>query len=259
MESLSEARNAPGGPLRKALALIEELAGAEGAMSLSDLARRCGRPKSSVHRVLGVLTDLNLVAPSEGGFVLGDHLHDMTRHSDRAKAERLRRIFNPLLVDLQNRTRGMVALDVLNGTQVRYVELLYRHELAGYVQRQPSLRQAANTATGRALLAFRPDLRERVDEVAAAAGVRPEQLMLDLRTVRTRDMAVVTEDAGRGGCTVAIPVRIGGELPFLAISVASPERLDVPRTTIALRRVATMAAVLATARPTSTANGRQVG
>lgn len=256
MDPLSEARNAPGGPLRKALALIEELAGADRAMSLSDLARRCGQPKSSVHRVLGVLADLNLVTPSEGGFVLGDHLFDITQHSEQARAERLRRLFNPLLIELQDRTRGVVALGVLSGTQVRYVELLYRHDLTEYVQRRPLPHPAASTATGRALLAFRPDLPERIGEFAATANARPEQLMLDLRTVRKRDMAIVTKDAAHGGSAMAVPVRIGGQMPFVAIGVACPGQLDLPRTTSALRRAATMAAALATTRLTGMTSDR---
>ena len=253
MDMQSGTENTPGRPLRKAMALIEVLARADRPLSLSAIARQSGQPKSSVHRVLGVLTDLNLVAPADGGFVLGDHLYDITGHGGRSPADRLRRLVNPLLLDLQERVRGVVVMGTLSGLHVQYVELLYRHELGAFVRRQPLLHPAAATATGRALLAFRPDLAGRVDELAALAGVEPEELLADLNVVRMRDVAVLTEDAAHGGTAVAAPVHVADQRPFVAIGIACPGRIDVPRTIAALRRTATVAGALAAAQQRTTA------
>ena len=258
-EPLPKLETAAGRPLRRALALMEVLARADGPMSLSDLARRTGEPKSSVHRILGVLTDLNLAAQADGGFVVGGYLSDMTRHSDHGRAEQLRRALTPLLMDLQDRTRGVVLMGVLDGTHVRYVELLYRGELSDYVQSQPLLQPASATATGHALLAFRPDLLDRVDEFAACTGTSPTRLLVDLQSVRKRGIAVVTKNSAHGGAAVAMPVRIGDDRPFISLGVAYPGRIDLPRTTLALRRAVATAGAIATAQPCGPVEQRSAG
>lgn len=251
MSQLSEFARSPGRPLRKALVLLELLARANGPVPLSDLARRCAQPKSSVHRMLRVLADLELVARTDSGFVLGDYLSDITHHSERGKAERLRRLFNPLLIELQERTGGVVVMGVLSGLRVRYVEILYRHDLADFARRQPLLMPAHLTATGRALLAHRADLPHCAGEATTpveGTPVEPAQLLTELRAVRTRGVSVLLDEAAHGGTAVAAPVHIAGQAPFVAIGVADPGRIHVPRAVTAVKRAADTAGALATTR-----------
>lgn len=51
--------------VRNAFRLLESLAGSPDGMRLTHLATATGLPKSSVHRILGTLTDLDIVCREE--------------------------------------------------------------------------------------------------------------------------------------------------------------------------------------------------
>ncbi|WP_460402403.1 helix-turn-helix domain-containing protein [Actinophytocola sediminis] len=52
--------------MRNAFRLLESLAGSPDGMRLTRLADATGLPKSSVHRILGTLADLEIVCREEG-------------------------------------------------------------------------------------------------------------------------------------------------------------------------------------------------
>ncbi len=58
----------------------------------------------------------------------------------------------------------------------------------------------------------------------------------------------MTGETTHGGTAVAAPIHVADQPPFVAIGIACPERLDVPRTIVALRKVAATAGAMATAQ-----------
>lgn len=253
MTETSSSAASAGRSLRKAFDLLETLARANRPPTLSELARKWGQPKSSVHRMLGVLADLDLVALEDNRYVLGDYLFDITYHSDRAKAERLRRLLTPHLIELQHRTSGIVSLGLLSGVNVRFVDLMYRHGQAAFVNRIPHLAPVYCTSLGRALLAFRADVVERLQAVSltkftANTITNPIDLMVELRRVRKRGFAAVDSEYMPQARAVAAPIHIDHMPPFVALGVACNGPMDLVAVGVMVKSVADLASAEMAAR-----------
>lgn len=64
-----------GGPLRKAFTVLDALSGASKPVTLSELSQLVNLPKSTVHRLMRVLTDLGLAVRMESkAYRLGDYV-----------------------------------------------------------------------------------------------------------------------------------------------------------------------------------------
>ena len=55
----------------RGLFIMETLSHSSNGMSYAEISRATTLPKSTVHRIVGQLIDLGLVARSRGGFILG--------------------------------------------------------------------------------------------------------------------------------------------------------------------------------------------
>lgn len=232
--------NPPGGPLTKALALLEVLARSRGPVGPGELSRRSGQPRSSVHRVLAVLLDLRLVVSVGGGYALGDRLFEFALDGTATRADHLRRALNPFLVDLQERTGGIAVLGVLRGGDVHYVEVLHSYKHAAFVRRIGATAPdhltmpAHRTSAGRALLAHRPDL--------VAGFLADDRALAEaLRAVRARGVATVEHEGVHGGVGAAAAIHLGAEPPFAALGVVHPDLVDISRTAVLVRRAAEVA------------------
>ena len=142
---------------------------ADAEIGLSELARRVGVTKSTMHRTCGVLVERGaLERTSMGKYRLGVHLLEYGQLVTTRSALRTQAF--PLLVELRNAIGETVQLGVPSGGDVLYIE---RVEGIGALRftteafrRSPVHRSSA----GKAIAAFRP-------EVATArikAGMKPE-------------------------------------------------------------------------------------
>lgn len=209
-----------GRPLRKAFDALGLLAAA-GPVPLSELARRSDMPKSSAHRLVRVLVDAGLAERTERGYRLGDRVQELTRDSDRARAERLRLPLSPHLTHLRRVTGGVVALGVLSGPDVRCVDVQHEHRHAALLHHIPRVVPSCRTALGRVLLAHRPGAP------------------VELEAVRARGFAVVGGEFDAEVTGVAAPLVVDEREPYLAIGVWGPSRgLNVPAAAVELRRIA---------------------
>ncbi|MCG8917159.1 IclR family transcriptional regulator [Actinokineospora sp. PR83] len=242
-ETLSSAPSA-GGPLKKAFELLETIAQAPGPTSLSSITRQSGKPKSSVHRMLRILLDLDLVTRVQDGYVLGSYLGDLTRDSARSRAERLRRVLNPYLVELRDATGGIVITAVLSGPDVEIVDTFYTRHWAPLVLRSPVTAPAHCTAVGRALLAHRPDAVSLLEEHFPQRHTeRTRTCVVDLarqfEVTRNRGVALVDSEYLPDTTAIGAPLLTGDQHPFMAIGVWAPKgRIDVTRAMNAVFRTA---------------------
>ena len=199
----------------------------DAEIGLSELARRVGVTKSTMHRTCGVLVDRGALERTVSGrYRLGVHLLEYgqlvtTRSTLRTQAL-------PLLVELRNAIGETVQLGVPSGADVLYIE---RVEGAGALRftteafrRSPVHRSSA----GKAIAAFRP-------EVAAArikAGMKPDtghtivipKMFVDeLAKVRERGYAISIDESEIGLSSIGVPIRAqpDGEV-IAAISTAGP-------------------------------------
>ncbi|MEU7474405.1 helix-turn-helix domain-containing protein [Lentzea sp. NPDC042327] len=196
-----------GRPVKKAFELVELLS-SSGAMTLAELARASGLPKSSLHRMMDALTGSSLVRRTSSGYEIGDCLFDLIDDSARARVDRvLKSTLAPHIIDLRERTGGVVSTGILAGSHVRQVDVQYDLRHLCLVQRVPTMLPAHCTAIGRALRSRDPDA-----------------------------VVVANGELYSGVIGVAASLVAGDHLPRMAISVWGPaETINVDFTTALLK------------------------
>lgn len=218
--------------IERACDIVDLLGRARSPMSLPDISRESGIPKSSAFRILNTLESKRFVERvSAAGYRLGSGILALSR----GRAEDLVTRFDSVLVMLRDQFQETANLGFLDGAEVAYLRIV--ESLRGVrLAARPSDRDYLHcTALGKALLAPLSD--------AAALGLIGtsyirrtdrtitdwEALRVELAKVRQQGYAVDDEENEHGGRCVA--VHIPGT--SAAISVSAPTdrlpRSDVPR------------------------------
>ncbi|MED5800631.1 IclR family transcriptional regulator [Gordonia sp. Z-3] len=213
----------PAAALDRASLVLDAFDG-PGRLTLAQIVRRTGLPRSSAHRILERLVHLRWLRRQGRDYELGIRLMELGSiavHQDRLHAAAL-----PYLHELHRATGFVVHLAILDGSDVLYLEKI-GGALAASVPTRVGGRQPAHcTAVGKAIMAF-ADARDR--------GAHGESLMqktrysitsttrldAELAKVRAHGVAYEREESVAGIGCVAAPI---GELDenVAAVSVCGP-------------------------------------
>ena len=196
-------------------------------IGLSELARRVGVAKSTLHRTCAVLTKRNLLEKTPGGeYRLGVRLYEYGQLVTTRSVLRTHAL--PILVELRNEIGETVQLGVPSGGDVLYVERVEGLHALRFTTDAHRRAPVHRSSAGKAIAAFRPDVaRARLAEgLRAFTGrtiVVPELFLAELEQVRHRGYATGTDEAEIGLSSIGVPVRSkpGGEV-IAAISTAGP-------------------------------------
>lgn len=192
-----------------------------GRLTLAQIVRRTGVPRSSAHRMLERLVQLRWLRRDGFDYELGMRLVELG--SLAVHQDRLHRAALPLLHDLQRATGLVVHLAVLDGADVVYLEKI-GDQLAAAVPTRVGGRQPAHcTAVGKAILAYRKstaavDLASRKTRYSISSQA---QLTAELAKVRGRGVAFNREESLPGFGCVAAPIGDLGDV-IAAVSVCGP-------------------------------------
>lgn len=218
--------------LEKGIDLLEILAGRPDGMSNLDLSRVAGIDKSTSHRLLTTLERRGLVYRDAATkrFRIGQGLVDLAAPTAMTPPV----IARPVLAELVDRTSESATLSFVGELSFVTVEVAQApHEIrfTPEIGRPYPLNAGA---TGKAILAFRPDL----EQIAVQRGLAPitpnsitspTVLAEHLEGVRHRGYAVSDGERVLGACAIAAPVRAHGRV-IGAITVSSvTARCDVAR------------------------------
>ena len=124
---MSRARGRDGATLssvQNAARLLKEFGTAEGSLGVTELARRLGLGKSTVHRLLATLTAERILEhdPATGTYRLGLMMWEL---GARVSVHRvLHDAATTVIEELRNATKETVQVAVLDGREVVYVERL---------------------------------------------------------------------------------------------------------------------------------------
>jgi len=191
-----------------------------GRLTLAQIVRRTGLPRSSAHRMLERLVHLKWLRRDGFDYELGLRLVELGTFALRQ--DRIHRAATPLLRDLHRATGLVVHLAVLDGSDVVYLEKIGDQLRAAVPTRIGGRQPAHCTAVGKALLAYGEcrdvDLTER--KTRFSIGSRG-QLAAELARVRAHGVAVEKEESVRGFGCVAAPIGPVGEAAA-AVSVCGP-------------------------------------
>ncbi|GAA0526303.1 IclR family transcriptional regulator [Paractinoplanes ferrugineus] len=207
--------------------LILEVFGLDDeTLSLSELARRTGLAKASVHRLSQELVHWGLLERRNGEYRLGMRLFEIGQRVPRQRI--LRDLARPLMIDLVQSTNETVHLAVVDGLEVLYLEKVSGGNQISRPSRVAGRMPLHCTATGKALLAF--GRRALLDEVMAAplarvtprTTVAPGLLAQELQRARELGYAAEFEQARIGYMSVAIPLAGATGATVAALSVTAP-------------------------------------
>jgi DNA-binding IclR family transcriptional regulator len=212
-------------------------------LSLAELVRRTGLPKSTALRLLTELAEWDLVERTPGGFRLGMRLFELGSLVPRQRG--LREAAAPFLADLFEATHETVHLAILDGTEVMYVQKLDSRSGPKVPSRVGGRLPAHCTGVGKALLAFSPPatldavLATGLDRRAPRTVVAPGLLRQELAEIRRRGVALEHEESTVGITCVAAPVLDSGDVAVAAVSITGwVNRLEPIRFAPAVRTAA---------------------
>ena len=211
-----------------ALRLVKAFSDEQSEIGISDLAKRLGLAKSTVHRLASTLLEEGVLEQNaeDGKYRLGLALFELgalvRRKMDFTAAAR------PFLRMLMEKTGETAHLAILDHGSVLYM-ITHESQQAIRVSSNVGTRAPAHsTAVGKALLAFQPE--EWIDRVVAR-GLPPstpntitdaKAFRRELAAVRTRGYAVDDEESEIGLRSMAAPIRADSGHVVAAISVAGP-------------------------------------
>jgi DNA-binding IclR family transcriptional regulator len=204
---------------------------AKRVMTLSELARAADLPKSTVHRLLARLVELDAVEHHGDGYKLSLGLAQL---SALTPASMMRDLSVPHLARLHHWTGQTVTLGVLRRFDVVHLEQVARPEWHHRLTRVGARLPAHCTALGKALLAFE-DMDDLVDflpdplPMLTSSSIRGvEQLVGQLRDVRRENLARERNEALDGTAGVGTAIVIDG-VAVGAISIVHPVTAPLPR------------------------------
>jgi DNA-binding IclR family transcriptional regulator len=245
----------------KAFTLLEAWSHRGETLGSSELARRTGLPKSTSHRLLGILEAAGLIERLGTGYQLGGRLHGFSGVFAVDYPPDLREVTLPFLQDLYELTHETVHLAVLDGIDVYCVEKVYGHRRNPVRSRVDGVLPAHSTALGKVLLAYASSSTQRrvlsapLRGFTSATVTEPLRLAGELRAIRRCGVGYDRQETHPAVTCVAAPLLDPRGQIVAAISVSGPsDRFDPIAVTEPLRRSARAASLaLASARRTPVA------
>jgi DNA-binding IclR family transcriptional regulator len=203
-------------------------------LGVSELARRTGLPKSTVHRLAADLARCGLLERNGTGVQLGLRLFELGQLAPRRRG--LRGAALPFMADLREATRNTIHLAVLEGTEVVYLEILPGPDGPAVPSRVGGRLPAHATGVGKAILAFAPDdivtsvLSRPLRPLSHRTITGPGTLRKQLGLIREEGVAFDREESGAGIVCVASPVLRPDGRAVAALSISGrSDRMQLDR------------------------------
>jgi DNA-binding IclR family transcriptional regulator len=202
------------------ISLVLDAFDGPGRLSLAQVVRRTGLPRSSAHRMLERLVQLRWLRRHGREYELGMRLVELG--SLAVHQDRLHTAAQPFLHELHRATGLVVHMAVLDGADVVYLEKIAGGFGAAVPTRVGGRQPAHCTAVGKALLAFtNSDAYEPLARKTKYSIATRRQLTEELAAIRARGFAVERSESVSGFGCVAAPI---GDIdaPAAAVSVCGP-------------------------------------
>jgi DNA-binding IclR family transcriptional regulator len=220
-----------GGQLRSvttALALLRELANADGAVGVTEVARRLDVAPSTAHRLLSTLVanGFAMRSPTGRGYRRGPALVRLAARG-QVQLVHLRDVAHPVLERVSRETGETAHLSILDGLDVIGIDhvesespVVYRHPIGSRVP-------AHATAVGHALLAMAPEaaealIAEGLTRLTDATVPHASALRRSLADVRRRGYAVNNRQWHPETAGVAAPIVDEQGAAVAALGISGP-------------------------------------
>lgn len=213
----------------KALGLLTRLADYPHGAAAAELARECGLPLSTAHRLLGSLVRHGYLEFESGSrrYTLGLQVFFLGQAV--AQARGLAGMARPVLEEVSSVTGEATLMAVLDGSEQLYVHYVQGPHGVSVIGRPGAHGPLHCTAQGKVLVAMAPhDVRERLVATLELTPTGPncitdrEKFREEIEAVRNRGWALADQEHEAGIRAVAVPVLGAGGIAVAAISTAAP-------------------------------------
>lgn len=219
----------PAPAVTRAAAVLKALAEApSGRLTLSDLARELGIPKSSTSNLLLALEEARLITRQGGGFTLGRKLVELGA-SYLSRLDEVQEFYR-FCEQAPTLSGETVRIAMLDGANVIYLARYEGHPAVRLTSNIGDRMPVSLCAVGKALVArlHDHDLAEMFPDTAPLPVLTPKslrtgaELKAQLRTIREQGYAFEDEESTTGVVClgVAVPTR-GAHGPSLGLSVTA--------------------------------------
>ena len=201
-------------------------------VSIKELSSELNLPKGTIHRILSSLSYFGYIRQDAAtkNYSLGLKLIELA--SLLSGQLDLRRVAEPTLRELAEKTGETAYMVVLDGSEVVYIEKIESQQLTGGLKmasKVGSRNPLHSCAVGKTLLSFFPE--QELDRLIRKKGLsrrtvntitEPERLKEQLKVVRAQGYALDDEENEEGIRCLAAPVFDEKGGPVAAISVSGP-------------------------------------
>lgn len=215
--------------IARALAILEELAGSDDGLTLTELARRVRLPPSSTHRILTTLQRRRFVRFEQAsmGWFVG--VQAFAVGNGFARSRDVVALALPHMRQLMADTGETVNLFMLDGDEVICMAQIQSQQMVRAISRPGGGMGLHRSAAGKMMLAHMP-----AQEAAAIVGRRgltrytehtitdPAELDRELHLIRESGMSIDNEEFSIGLRCIAAPVYDDTGSVHAAISIAGP-------------------------------------
>jgi DNA-binding IclR family transcriptional regulator len=210
--------------LAKAFSLLGAFTSDRRVMSLSEIGRAAGLPKSTVHRLLARLIEVGAIEHHRSGYRIGIMFLQL---GATTPAMGMRDVALPHLSALHHRTALTTQFGVLRQFDVVILEKLSRRNPSASASGLGSRHPANCSALGKVLLAYEGlsdlgmFLPRPMPALTPASVTDVDVLLNQLNDIRASGVAYEAQEARLGFASIAAPVTVMGST-VAAVSVAYP-------------------------------------
>ena len=204
--------------------ILEVVAAHRDGLALSDISRRASLPLTTTHRIVGELSDRQLLERNaKGRYQIGLRLWELASGAPRSVG--LREAALPIMEDVYEATHENVQLAVVDGLDAVYVERISGRKSVHVVTRPGQRLPLHATGVGLVLLAFSDEsVQERALTSPLVRYTRytvtdPRRLRRILADVRQRGYAISERQIENISTSIAAPVRDASGAVVAALSV----------------------------------------
>jgi IclR family acetate operon transcriptional repressor len=219
--------------------LLDELGRDESGVGVTRLAERLALPPSTVHRLLSVLAERQLVVqdPDVRSYRLGPAV--LRLGDSYQRQNRLITVGRAYLASLEANAGESAFLTELINDDAICVATAESYRPLRFFMRVGQRMPYHAAASARAILAFQPLLnaerllrKEKLDRFTEATPTTIEQALEELARVRQSGYAVCDQEIEVGVAAISVPVRHGSGRVSASLSIIAPhERLAGERKT----------------------------
>ena len=222
--------------LHKTLDILETVRESRSGLSLADLARALGLPKTTAYRIMATLESRGYISRNPAGhFQMTRKLFDLQQNESDEQV--VLRAAQTSMVKLVESCRETVNLGVLDAGEVVVISTIESPQSIRMTSKVGNRRYLHSTALGKVLLCGLTEKEiQRLIRIQGLPRLTPRTLVtkqalaIELERVRRQGYALDNEENEADGRCIAAPIVGAGGMIVASLSISAPAfRMDMAR------------------------------